>query len=618
MRIAMVSEHASPLAPLGGVDAGGQNVHVAELARGLGRLGHEVAVYTRRDDPDLPTRVATGAGVTVVHVPAGPALPLPKEELLPFMDEFGDWMGTDWDATGVPDVVHAHHWMSGLAATRAAAPRRVPVAVTFHALGAVRRRHQGADDTSPRQRVELEAELARQADLIVATCADEVAELAMMGAGAPVRVVPCGVDTAFFTPGERPDPAGPARLLLVGRMVPRKGFEVAVRAVAKLPGVQLVIVGGPVASGLADDAQAHRLMSLASELGVADRVVLTGRIPHERMPAVYRAADVVLATAWYEPFGITPLEAGACGRPVVATAVGGMLDTVEDGVTGRLVPPRDVDALAGAVDVLLRDRGALAAMGAAARERITQRYDWAIVAQGTEDALSELVTPGQGAAGACGLWLAGHVGEVRRGVRALVAQAPLLQSWGRRLATHLSVGGRLLVAGNGGSAAQAQHLTAELVGRFEGERPPMSAIALTVETSSLTAIVNDYGSDEIFARQVSAHGRPGDILLLLSTSGHSGNVLRAAERARALGLRVWAMTGRGPNPLADCADQALVIPVPSTSAVQELHLMAVHALCAAVDACPHPSVWGGQRDAHAPVSPSVDAVPAAGLVQAIP
>ena len=236
MKIAMVSEHASPLAALGGADAGGQNVHVAELALGLARLGHEVCVYTRRDDPDLPERVPVGPGVVVVHVPAGPPRPLPKDELLPHMDRFADWMASDWARTGDPDVVHGHFWMSGLAAVWAGRRRGVPVAHTFHALGSVKRRHQGDADTSPAERVDLECRVAAQVDAVVATCRDEVDELARMGVPTDhVHVVPCGVDTEHFTPadaGQQQPPlpsSGRPRLLAVGRLVERKGFDLAVR-----------------------------------------------------------------------------------------------------------------------------------------------------------------------------------------------------------------------------------------------------------------------------------------------------------------------------------------------------------------------------------------------------
>ncbi len=156
--------------------------------------------------------------------------------------------------------------------------------------------------------------------------------------------------------------------------------------------------------------------------------------------------------------------------------------------------------------------------------------------------------------------------------------------WGRRLAEKLAMGARLLVCGNGGSAAQAQHLTAEIVGRFRDDRPPFSAIALHAETSSLTAIANDYGVIQMYARQVAAHGSPGDVLLLISTSGRSPNLLEAADRAHLLGLRTWALTGPAPNPLAQRCDEVASVPSVSTSAIQEVHLVAVHVLCAAFDA----------------------------------
>ena len=181
-------------------------------------------------------------------------------------------------------------------------------------------------------------------------------------------------------------------------------------------------------------------------------------------------------------------------------------------------------------------------------------------------------------------WLTRHIAELSWALDALKRDADTVESWGRQLAEILDGGGRLMAAGNGGSAAEAQHLTAELVGRFVDERRPLSALCLSAETSSLTAIVNDYGADEVFARQVQAHGRPGDVLVLLSSSGRSPNLLTAAQRARAAGVRVWAMTGNRPNPLADRADEALAVRARTTAVVQEVHLAAVHALCAAVDA----------------------------------
>ncbi|MEU4211750.1 SIS domain-containing protein [Streptomyces sp. NPDC026206] len=162
-------------------------------------------------------------------------------------------------------------------------------------------------------------------------------------------------------------------------------------------------------------------------------------------------------------------------------------------------------------------------------------------------------------------------------------KAVTAQRWGTRLAAALSSGNRLLAAGNGGSAAQAQHLTAELVGRYREDRAPFSAIALHTDTSSCTAIVNDYGADELFARQVRAHARPGDVLILLSTSGASPNLLRAAAAGREAAMRVWSLTGPAPNPLADAGDETLCVEAASTATVQELHLVAVHMMCDAFD-----------------------------------
>lgn len=178
-----------------------------------------------------------------------------------------------------------------------------------------------------------------------------------------------------------------------------------------------------------------------------------------------------------------------------------------------------------------------------------------------------------------------HLLELVDAAQRCTATLEQTASWGATLARELTGGARLLAAGNGGSAAQAQHLTAELVGRYRAERRPMSAICLSAETSSLTAIANDYPPAELFARQVEAHGRPRDVLVLLSTSGRSPNMVEAAHRGRAGGLTVWALTGPVPNPLADAADDVAAFDAATTAAVQELHLVALHVMCEALDAC---------------------------------
>jgi D-sedoheptulose 7-phosphate isomerase len=176
-----------------------------------------------------------------------------------------------------------------------------------------------------------------------------------------------------------------------------------------------------------------------------------------------------------------------------------------------------------------------------------------------------------------------HLDALEGPLSALRADVPRIEAWGRELASVLLGGGRLLAAGNGGSASQAVHLTSELVGRFRSERQPFSAIALCAESSSLTAIGNDYGLAEQFARQVRGHGRPGDVLVALSTSGRSPNVVAAVDAARERGMRTWALAGRPGSPLALRCDDALCVDSPDTATIQEIHLIAIHLLCGAVD-----------------------------------
>ncbi|RKQ93904.1 glycosyltransferase involved in cell wall biosynthesis [Solirubrobacter pauli] len=405
MRVAMVSEHASPLAVLGGVDAGGQNVHVAALATALARLGDRVVVHTRRDDAGLPRRVRLARGVEVDHVDAGPPTEVPKDELLQYMGAFADDLREQWLADP-PDVVHAHFWMSGLAAIAAAQELGIPVVHTFHALGTVKRRHQGDRDTSPPTRIADEARIARTVDRVVATCSDEVFELLRMGAdGRRITVVPCGVDLDRFTPdgpAEPRDATGtdgvhatvdtpPHRLVAACRLVERKGLADVITALADIPDAELHVAGGPEASALEADPEARRLRALAADLGVEDRLILRGRVGRAAMPALLRSADAVVCAPWYEPFGIVPLEAMACGVPVIATAVGGQTDSVVHGVTGVHVPPRDPGALARAANALLRDADRRREYGRDGASRARLRFGFDRIARSTRDVYAPLV-----------------------------------------------------------------------------------------------------------------------------------------------------------------------------------------------------------------------------------
>ncbi|WP_446219570.1 glycosyltransferase [Micromonospora sp. IBHARD004] len=380
MRIAMISEHASPLAVLGEEDGDGQNTHVAELASALVGEGHDVRVYTRRDSARLTESVSTPDGYQVWHVPAGPANRVPKDELLPYMGEFGGWLADRWrHGDWTPDVAHAHFWMSGLATVHAGRRAGVPTVLTYHALGTVKRRHQGGRDTSPPGRVGYERALGRAVDRVIVQCADEVAELVRLGVPrSRMALVPSGVNQDVFRPDGPVAPRDPARprILTVGRMLERAGFLEVVRAMPAVPDAECVVVGGPPAELLAADSFARRLSALAESCGVADRVKLVGGVPREELASWYRSADVLVTAPWYEPFGLAPMEGMACGVPVIGTNVGGIADTVVDGLTGDLVPPRDSRPLGTAIRRLLADKVRRFAYATAALDRIRSRYSW--------------------------------------------------------------------------------------------------------------------------------------------------------------------------------------------------------------------------------------------------
>ncbi len=365
-RIAMISDHASPLAAVGGIDSGGQNIYVAETARYLAARGHLVDVFTRKDQSDLPDVVEWLPGVRVIHVPAGPAAFVRKEELLPLMADFAAFVQR-FAAKERYDLVHAHFFMSGVVALQLKAALGLPFVVTFHALGLVRRLHQGIADEFPSKRISIERDVMNGADAIVAECPDDRRNLVTLYNVDPgkIAVIPCGFAPEEFWPiaprfARRALglPSDVPVLLCLGRLVPRKGVDNVIRALGVLVrrlGVpaELLVVGGN--SDIADPAstpEIGRLRAIAAEEGVAERVTFTGRRSRELLKLYYSAADAFVTTPWYESFGMTPVEAMACGTPVVGARVGGVKYSVLDRRTGFLVPPNDPVVLADRLNEL--------------------------------------------------------------------------------------------------------------------------------------------------------------------------------------------------------------------------------------------------------------------------
>lgn len=409
-QIAMISEHASPLDCLGGVDSGGQNVYVAQVAKHLVALGYDVDIFTRRDDAELPEVVECRPGMRVIHVDAGPPRFVAKEELLSFMGQFRRWMLRFADRQGMDyDLVHAHFFMSGLVAADIKRRRGWPFVITFHALGRVRRLHQREADRFPEERLTIEQHVMDEADRIIAECPqDEADQLALYGAAADkIRLVPCGFDKSELWPVPKQQArrhvgldTREAIVLHIGRMVPRKGVDNTIRGFARLMRdsaveARLVIAGGESDepdSGLTPEI--GRLRQIAAAEGVADRVHFVGRKRRADLKYYYSAADVFVTTPWYEPFGITPLEAMACGTPVIGANVGGIKYSVRDGRTGYLVPPNDAEALGERLAYLLGRPQLLRRFSEQAIEHVHRRFTWKRVSAQIAELYEELLTGG--------------------------------------------------------------------------------------------------------------------------------------------------------------------------------------------------------------------------------
>ncbi len=380
----MISLHTSPLLQPGSGDSGGMNVYVRELGSALAHAGLECITFTRVDRPGLEPEVVVEPGYRVVHIEAGPHH-LPKEALPEITDEFRLGVLRWIEANERPDVIHANYWLSGVVGHQLKHDLEVPFVSTFHTLARVKAE---GGDPEPAWRERAEAEIVNCTDAVCVSCTEEAEQFRRLYGEVRGRteIIAPGVEHAFFAPGDK---AGARRalglapdrpmLLFVGRVQPLKGPDVAVRTLAALhrPDVQLVLVGG--ASGSEGDAEALRVRSLVGELGLDDNVHFVEPQPHHILSTYYRAADLVLVPSRSESFGLVALEAAACGTPVVASAVGGLLSLVSDHETGRLIDGRDPSDYARAVAALLDAPDRRAAMGQAALER-ARRYTWSFAA----------------------------------------------------------------------------------------------------------------------------------------------------------------------------------------------------------------------------------------------
>jgi len=399
-RLAVLSYHTSPLAQPGTGDGGGMNVYVRELSSALARLGHDVDVYTRRDNIQSRDIVNVEPGFRVHHVTAGPPRHLSREELPLHVGQFTNAVAASFRCTGRPDAIHANYWLSGLAGHRLKHELNIPLIMTFHTLERVKADHFAGESE---ERAFQEAAIFACADAILASCEVEADQFEQFYDAAPSRIhiVPLGVEHAFFTPGDRPQArralgiAGDAPLLLfVGRLQPLKGVDLALETLIELRSrgraATLAIVGGPSgADGRKTLADLHRRVE---EAGVIASVTFVAPQAHQLLSTWMRAADVMLVPSRSESFGLVALESSACGTPVVACSVGGLTTLVEDGLTGYLMNDRDPAVWADAVESVLDAERATAMSNAAVL--LARSYTWRSAAESLAALVERLALSG--------------------------------------------------------------------------------------------------------------------------------------------------------------------------------------------------------------------------------
>ena len=393
-RVAVISLHASPLALAGQSSAGGLNVYVRALALAMARRDVQIDIFTRRTEAETPEVVALAPGVRVIHVDAGPLEPLVPDDLLPFVPLFtAGVVGFAGLHEGAYDIIHSHYWLSGLTALRLRPRWRVPVVHMFHTLAQLKRHVAGIWSPADRRRAGLEQEVLSGVDTVVAANTLEVAHLRKLYNAGHTRLqaIPCGVDLALFTPGDRTAaraalglPLDAPLVLAAARIEPLKDLGTAVRAIGMLEhlgvdSAHLVVAGGPV-TGEAGVRELEHLHAMAGDVGLDGRLHFAGAVPQHDLPRYMAAADAVIVPSLYESFGMVALEALACGRPVVASAAGGLQLTVHDGENGYLAPVGDAPAFAERLAMVLRNPVLAQHMSSRAR-RSAEPYGWPVIAE---------------------------------------------------------------------------------------------------------------------------------------------------------------------------------------------------------------------------------------------
>lgn len=599
-QIALISEHASPLSILGGVDCGGQNLYVGQVAKLLAGMGYDVDVFTRRDSEVLPETVEWLNGVRIVHVPAGPPTFVRKEDLLPYMRDFTEYVLKFCRCQRKAyDLIHANFWMSGLVAADVKRVLGTPFLITFHALGRVRRQHQRQADHFPDARFDIEDRIVAEADHIVAEAPQDEEDLIQLYNADPAKItiIPGGFDPTELWSISKPLarislglPLDGRVILHVGRMVPRKGIETVIRGFACLLKdhhitAQLLIVGGE-----SDDPdpsttpEIARLQGIARDEGIEQHVTFCGRRGRDTLKYYYSAADLFVTTPWYEPFGITPVEAMASGTPVIGSNVGGIKFTVRDSETGYLVPPNNPKALADKIAHLYTHPKLLTLFSRQAVQRANDLFTWQKVTKALSALYENVLVENQPDRGRGADQLASidhgfetaleALQESRRRLRTPISEAAHL------LTICFARGGKALICCDGPNAAGPEYLAASFITRFQwADRPGLPALSLNAATATL----RPDSAEGMFGRQVEMFGQPEDVFIGISTQGMSRSLIQGFKSAHQRGLRSIALLGGYASEGRRLADVMLTAPSSNRQSVEEVHLVLMHVLCTLVD-----------------------------------
>lgn len=397
-RVAMLSVHTCPLAALGGKETGGMNVYVRELGRELGRRGIAVDVYTRSQNEAIPEVVEMGESARVIHLKAGPAAPYDKNLVFNHLTEFTSNLVRFANEDNCQyDLIHAHYWLSGWVGDLLARRWRLPLVTMFHTLALVKNAIARTDEErEPSPRAEIERYVMHQSERLVAANPTEKAQMTWFYGASPekVDVIPCGVDTSLFKPADRQAAKNQLKLggrrviLFVGRLDWLKGLDSLIYATkiaaesfdSQVEKSHLLVIGGDLehqAFGTSG-GEGDRLRRLVDELGLSGSVTFVGAQPQDRLPTFYAAADVCVVPSYYESFGMVALEAMACGTPVIASKVGGLAFTIQDGRTGFLVPEELPELLAKRIVLILSNASLRERLGKQAAD-VAQSYSWPAV-----------------------------------------------------------------------------------------------------------------------------------------------------------------------------------------------------------------------------------------------